>query len=458
MSPPPIQWYLARDGKQFGPLSEAELAKFIELGHLLPTDLLWREGFAEWRPAPSVFPPGTKPTAQPAPPRAEPAARPQPAAQQATTVAMQRPAQTLERREPAAQAVRQQPRPEEAPRQPLQPQMQPRAALQHAGLGGPRGGGPGGAGFNAPLAHSGPAAQPDYREFDDDADFEPGGKVLRRMVAVLLIAAVLGGAVYFGYPYRRHLMGLVGVGGEPGQKATIVSEQRGLNIPPLRGLEGSTAEVDANMQQAALWRIIKREFPEWYDARVAQIGELNARKTDQAEIAQQVAQALVLLRRQQINNALSASIPRLKLIATTFFDNLVQLRKTSDTACFEFIARGEASPLIVAMLRDSSPQTQPLQAQMAAVYEAIADGRKTPRAYPSPRREDYEALAADLTKTRGWTQADLQLFTDERALAQATPGKVCQLVHDWFAAQLDVKDPDTQVRLLVDSLKPVVAG
>jgi hypothetical protein len=35
---------------------------------------------------------------------------------------------------------------------------------------------------------------------------------------------------------------------------------------------------------------------------------------------------------------------------------------------------------------------------------------------------------------------------------------VCQLVHDWFAAQLAIKDPDMQLRLLVDSLKPVVAG
>ena len=52
----------------------------------------------------------------------------------------------------------------------------------------------------------------------------------------------------------------------------------------------------------------------------------------------------------------------------------------------------------------------------------------------------------------------MQLFSDERALARAGPEKVCQLVHDWFAAQLALKDPDMQLRLLVDSLKPVVAG
>ena len=59
MAPPAAhtQWYLARDGQQFGPLSDTELGKFVELGHLQPTDLLWREGFPDWRPAMVVFPP-----------------------------------------------------------------------------------------------------------------------------------------------------------------------------------------------------------------------------------------------------------------------------------------------------------------------------------------------------------------------------------------------------------------
>ena len=50
------QWYLAREGQQYGPLSDAELGKFVELGHLQPNDLLWREGFPDWRPALVVFP------------------------------------------------------------------------------------------------------------------------------------------------------------------------------------------------------------------------------------------------------------------------------------------------------------------------------------------------------------------------------------------------------------------
>ncbi len=48
---PEATWYLARDGQQFGPLSDVELKKFNELGYLQSTDLVWRKGFADWRPA-----------------------------------------------------------------------------------------------------------------------------------------------------------------------------------------------------------------------------------------------------------------------------------------------------------------------------------------------------------------------------------------------------------------------
>lgn len=51
-----IEWYLARDGQQYGPVKDAELEKILELGHLREQDLVWRAGFAEWRPAKDVFP------------------------------------------------------------------------------------------------------------------------------------------------------------------------------------------------------------------------------------------------------------------------------------------------------------------------------------------------------------------------------------------------------------------
>lgn len=60
---PEVSWYIARDGQQFGPLSDAEMRKFNELGHLQSTDLVWHKGFSDWRPAGDVFEikPRTKP-------------------------------------------------------------------------------------------------------------------------------------------------------------------------------------------------------------------------------------------------------------------------------------------------------------------------------------------------------------------------------------------------------------
>jgi GYF domain 2 len=50
------QWYIAHDQQEYGPVSDAELEELIALGHLQPTDFLWREGFPNWRPAVVLFP------------------------------------------------------------------------------------------------------------------------------------------------------------------------------------------------------------------------------------------------------------------------------------------------------------------------------------------------------------------------------------------------------------------
>ena len=104
-----------------------------------------------------------------------------------------------------------------------------------------------------------------------------------------------------------------------------------------------------------------------------------------------------------------------------------------------------------------SEHTAHLQAQLTSVFEAEPKAASKPRVYPQPRQTDYDKLAADLAK-RGWSPADMKLFSDERALAKAAPDKVCQMVHDWFAAQLSLSDPEAQMRLLVKSFRPVVAG
>ena len=60
-----------------------------------------------------------------------------------------------------------------------------------------------------------------------------------------------------------------------------------------------------------------------------------------------MARAVVALRRKEVSNALSAGFPQLRAVASTFYENLVLLRKLSSEACFEFISQGEASPTVV---------------------------------------------------------------------------------------------------------------
>ena len=52
-----VRWHIIRNGRRGRPMDEAEFQAFIESGRLLPTDLLWRKGFDEWRQAFDVFPP-----------------------------------------------------------------------------------------------------------------------------------------------------------------------------------------------------------------------------------------------------------------------------------------------------------------------------------------------------------------------------------------------------------------
>jgi hypothetical protein len=66
-------WYISRDGHQYGPFTNEELEKRVELSHLQPTDLLWRPGLPGWRPANELFPKQRKNSVQPASATKEPA-------------------------------------------------------------------------------------------------------------------------------------------------------------------------------------------------------------------------------------------------------------------------------------------------------------------------------------------------------------------------------------------------
>jgi hypothetical protein len=403
---PEVAWYIARNNQQHGPLSEAELAKFIKDGYLLQDDLLWREGFANWQPAYVVFPSAVR----------GPAA-PRPAAPMQSAAAA-----------PAASA-----RIDREP--PPKYQANARAAPQ--------------------PKHGGRGEQ--VRRYEPEEPKPRRGGGLKKVLLIVVCLALLGAAGWYAFPRR---VALIAAAKAVSARLTAVVggmvDGRGQEGASLKGLSGSPDTIDARLQATRLWRVVKAEFPDWYAERLKEAAAMAADSKEQAEIGQRLARALVGLRRQNAKHALAADIPQVKSVAQTFYENLVQLRKYSSEACFALISQGEASPVVVSLMQNPSHAAL-LQAQMTAVFEAIADGRKKVRTYPEPRRTDYDVLKADLVK-RGWTDADFQLFTDAQALARASPEKVCQLVHDWFASHFDIKDADMQLRLLVETIKPVVGG
>lgn len=131
-----IQWFIARDGKQHGPVSDLELKKLVELQHLKGTDLLWRQGFADWRTAVSVFPTISDPR-QPQP-AAPAASAPAPAASSPVQPEPQSPAPSQPQAAPAP-ATQLQPASHSALSQPAAAQpasSQPAPSQSVASLGG----------------------------------------------------------------------------------------------------------------------------------------------------------------------------------------------------------------------------------------------------------------------------------------------------------------------------------
>lgn len=511
----PAEWYLARDGQQFGPLSDQELRKLVEGGHLRPTDLLWREGFPDWRQArillPSAPPQAASPAsptiaqapppdgqtfAQPPEPATAPAPRPthapvQPmvghpvaASQSAGQTAAITPSivarpvtapatQAAHAAQPAHGGAALAPAP---PPPTVSPSMarapSPAAARPVAApvatssqaparpVAAPAGATPTAGSAPAPAVKPAPRAKPAPRREGaaptlarargDGEDGPRSGPLLwiKRTAVALFFLVSLAAAGWLAYPYRNKLFSAA---------ASLTSVAAPQDVAsPVVGYIGPQAETSARLVKSPLWAVLAREFPVWYQARLADVGRLVAQQKTDADIGAQMMQQVMLLRRQHAGDALSATPERLRAVAVAFADNLVRLRKVSAEACHGYISVGETSPQYLKLLAD--PQLAgPMQAQLTAVFEAVAEGRRVPRVYPQPKQSDYNLLVDGLAK-RGWTDADLQLFSDSKAFGAAAPEKVCKLVTDWFQAQLEIGDADMQLRLLVDALKPVVAG
>src|SRR5262245_4766886 len=48
------EWYYAQDNQQYGPVAAAQLKQMADAGRLQPTDLVWKDGLANWVPAGSL--------------------------------------------------------------------------------------------------------------------------------------------------------------------------------------------------------------------------------------------------------------------------------------------------------------------------------------------------------------------------------------------------------------------
>lgn len=409
----PIAWYLGREGQQFGPVNDVEFRRLFDSGQLLPTDLVWREGFAEWQPVSSLqLAPLEMPRAAPPPPHR--------ARQDSDPRYETGDAQFAEQSTPRAHQ-------KTVATDPVIARTVGRPSARTEG--------------RARNGAAEPRTEPRRRN-----------RSILRVVAWLAILAFFAttlGAAYLVVAGDRNLLMMA--------KAIIPS--LGDRIPttaPIGGFADTPEATDIGMQKSRLWKVLKQQHPEWYAERVREATEAKRAGKSDKDIANLLMQAVVALRRKYAGDATAASYARLKSIATLFTSNLSGMRSESIDTCYQFVSAGEGAPAVVAMLQ-SPEHTSALQAQLVEIFEAIAEGRRTPRVYPTPKPQDYDALVTIL-EARGWKNNDMQLFSDSAALAKASPETVCRLVSEWFESQLKIQDQDLQLRLIVDSLKPVVAG
>jgi hypothetical protein len=83
------EWHYSKGGQQHSPVSAADLKALAKSGELLPTDMIWKEGMAEWKPAGSLkglFPDSSGKTTRTAPPAIPQVASPSPTQDSLSTI------------------------------------------------------------------------------------------------------------------------------------------------------------------------------------------------------------------------------------------------------------------------------------------------------------------------------------------------------------------------------------
>ncbi len=458
-----IQWYIARDGKQHGPLTDVEMRTFVAHSYLRLSDLIWRPGMPEWLAAPSVFP-------------------------------------------TAFEALGQEPRQSSS-------QLAPVANRQVA--------------THAQAAsHASGPHDPRGIDYESETAPRPERSMVKRLALACVAITVIGGGAFALTNYRGAIMDMVSGsgGGTSADNAPVVSAPSdpssattaSTNAPPAADHPGQTASaapasdvipppppadtttssvtsptqdsgasdtqapqtqvatvdpqpqapppppsidgspLDLRLQSIPVWALIKREYPDWYSSEMSAASKLVADGKPDNEVATLLAQGLVNLRRQNADKALSASSEKLQAIAEAFLNHLKALRTQSVSACFGFISKGETSPAVVQMMEHPETATA-LNAQADAVFEAISEGGRSPIKHDSAVKSDYDVLIKELGKL-GWKEEDLQIFSNPKLLAKREPEQVCKMVQEWFVAHLAVQDKSVRDRLLYETLKPVVSG
>jgi len=469
-----IQWYIARDGKQHGPLTDVEMRTFVAHSYLRASDLIWRPGMTEWQAAPVAFP-------------------------DALPVAAQQPAQHASGNRGAAQASpthngkaaaagrHTQTSDFDAGHQPQQQQpVRSRAralALAAAAITVIGGGAFALATYHQPLIEmvSGSSdattedSQPPVVAAPEDTKVtQPDAPQSTQDDVAANTATPAQGSMQLGVgdnapaaaptpaaepqpPQQQPTTTSSVTASEPnaGKDTQVAAvEPQSPTPPPAPSIDGSI--IDARLQKVPVWGLIKHEYPDWYVTEVSAANQLVADKKSDNDVAMLLAQGLVNLRRQNADKALAASSEKLQNIAIAFLNHLKSLRAQSVSACFGFISKGETSPAVVQTMEHPETATA-LNAQAGAIFEAISEGGKSPVKHDAAVKSDYDMLIKELGKL-GWKEEDLQVFSNPKLLAKREPEQVCKMVQDWFVAHLAVPDKSVRDRLLYETLKPVVSG
>jgi hypothetical protein len=482
-----IQWYIARDGKQHGPLTDIELRTFVAHHYLRQSDLIWRAGMTEWQAAPTVFPAAFQGQENPAPEAAPQAARSAPD----PTYAAQQPNMTS-----AQHAARDtdfdasEPRPE---RKLVKRLVIASVALVVIGGGvlalAASGTLPGiGSGSPATVtaeqppvvtasgdtkladAEPAPPAQTDSASpaatapASDSSPATPANPATASNDVVPSVppaqppqtpAAETQPEASVAQPTTTASVSPAAAPADAPKDTQVAAVEPQSSSPPAPpSIDGSP--LDAQLQKIPVWELIKKEYPDWYANEISTANKMVADKKPNNDVAMVLAQGLVDLRRQNADKALAASSEKLQAIAVAFLQHLKALRAQSVSACFGFISKGETSPAVVRMMEHPETATA-LNAQADAIFQAISEGAKTPVKHDAAVKSDYDVLIKELAKL-GWKEEDLQVFSNPKLLAKRQPEQVCKMVQDWFIAHLAVQDKSVRDRLIYETLKPVVSG